>query len=179
MHELTLEQVCREAMNGQDAHAQPDLDTVRDVSLVEDTTTAVASLSGLDEVLRHLVKVLAQPLSLDKMLSSLAATITQAMQIDLCIILLAEQMQNQLTVYITEPDLRDKGVIMEPVAVDVVLWECLRQGLILGQLSMLTTNEQASLNPLKNVQHATMLCCSGKCSSPTRIVLRSLSNEPG
>ena len=157
MHELTLEQVCHEAANGQDAHAQPNLDTVRDVSLVEDTmTTAVASLSGLNEVLRHLVKVLAQPLSLDKMLSSLATTITQAMPIDLCIMLLTEQTQNQLTVYTTEPDLRDKGVIIESVTVDVVLWERFRQGMILGQLPTLTASEQTLLNPLKNVQHATM-----------------------
>lgn len=158
MHELTLEQVCHEAANEQNAHAQPDLDIVRDVSLEEGTTTStMVSLSGLNNILRHLVKLVAQPLSLDKMLFSLATVITQAMQIDLCVILLAEQVQNQLAVYTTEPDVRDKGVMIEPVTIDAMLWERFRQGMILGQLPTLTANEQMLLNPLKNVQYATML----------------------
>jgi sugar diacid utilization regulator len=153
MHVLTLEQVCQEAAN-----AQPDLTGTSGTSTQENTfADMMAPTTGLNDVLRHLIKILAQPHSLDQILSSLASVITASMHIDLCVILLMDQAQNQLVVYTSEPDLRNKGVIIEPVAINSLLWEHFRQTMTQGQLPILTSNEQMLLNPLKNVQHTTML----------------------
>ncbi len=153
--ELTLEQVCKASPAAQmtdEAHTQQGEDSS------EHSHASVTSAAlNLSDVLRHLVKLLAQPLSLDDMLSSLTNAIRQAANIDLCVILLMEPDQGHLSLHTCAPDLRDQRVVIAPVEVDAGLWERLRNALELGQLPLLTSEECASLNPFKNVQYETLL----------------------
>jgi len=111
----------------------------------------------LSDVLRHLVKVLTLPLSLDDTLCSLATLTRQAMGVDLCVIMLMDELRGHMSVRTCLLDLSDKGVIIEPIDVDSVLWGRLRDYMARGQLPELTTDELESLNPLKNVQYKTLL----------------------
>src|SRR3989442_10118297 len=152
---LTLEQVCKEHTGSQ---------TMFESSLQQGEflaeaahEDAAASTFNLNDMLRHLVGVLAQPLSLDDMLSSLATVAMQAMKMARCVILLMDQSRGNLALHTCAPDLHDQRVIIEPVEVDMALWERLRDAMTRGQLPMLTTQECDSLNPLKNVQYETLL----------------------
>jgi sugar diacid utilization regulator len=152
---LTLEQVCKEYTGSQatfESGAQPGVISVEDSQVL--TSGAVLHLS---DVLRHLIKVISHQHSLDDMLSSLATVARKAMNIDLCVILLMDQARGHLTVQTCAPDLRDQRVVVEPVSVDLALWERLCDSMTLGQLPALTTQECDSLNPLKNVQYKTLL----------------------
>src|SRR3989440_2729591 len=152
---LTLEQVCKEHAG---SRTMLESSYQQGESFIEAThETAAASTLHLSDMLRHLVKVLARPLSLDDTLSSLATVAMQAMNMDLCVILLMDQSRGNLTVHTCAPDLRDQRVIIEPVEVDMVLWERLRDAMTFGQLPILTAQECDLLNPLKNVQYETLL----------------------
>ena len=152
---LTLEQVCKEHAG---SRTMLESSYQQGESFIEAThETAAASTLHLSDMLRHLVKVLARPLSLDDTLSSLATVAKQAMNMDLCVILLMDQSRGNLTVHACAPDLNDQRVVIEPVEVDMVVWERLRDAMTLGQLPMLTARERDSLSPLKNVQYETLL----------------------
>ncbi len=154
MQVLTLEQVCKEHAG---SRTMLESSYQQGESFSEAThETAATSMLNLSDMLRHLVRVLAQSLSLDDTLSSLATLAMQAMNMDLCVILLMDQSRGNLTVHTCAPDLHDQRVIIEPVEVDMVLWERLREAMTLGQLPMLTAQERDSLNPLKNVQYETL-----------------------
>src|SRR5947207_5125731 len=152
---LTLEQVCEEHAG---SRTMLESSYQQGASLLEAThETAAASKLILSDMLRHLVKVLARPLSLDDTLSSLATVAKQAMNMDLCVILLMDKSRGNLTVHACSPDLNDQRVVIEPVEVDMVVWEHLRDAMTMGQLPMLTARERDSLSPLKNVQYETLL----------------------
>lgn len=155
MHVLTLEQVCKEHAGWR---TMLESGYQQGEAFSEATNkTAAASTLNLSDILRHLVRVLGQSLSLDDTLSSLATVAMQAMNMDLCVILLMDQSRGNLAVHTCAPDLHDQRVIIEPVEVDMVLWERLRETMTLGQLPMLTAQERDSLNPLKNVQYEMLL----------------------
>lgn len=152
---LTLEQVCKEYIGSREAF---------ETGVQQGETSAegmqsfdMAPALHLSDILRHLVKVLSQPLSLDDMLYSLTSVTMRAMNIDLCVILLADSARRQFVLHTCAPDLRDQRVIIEPVEVDVALWERLRNSMTLGELPTLTDEECSSLNPLKNIQYETLL----------------------
>src|SRR6266496_3591387 len=132
---LTLEQVCKER-----AHWPIPLDQeMQSGQLFGNSgisSTATTKLK-LPEVLRHLVTTLTLSLPLDQVLSALSALIMQAVDMDLCIILLRDQVHNQFKLYAWSPDLSEKGVNVETIAIDTELLE--------------------PLNPLKNVQFETLL----------------------
>src|SRR6266699_6698716 len=152
---LTLEQILKEHAG---TRTMFESSYQQGESLAEAThETAAASTLNLSDMLRHLVRVLVQPLSLDDTLSSLATVAMQAMNMDLCVILLMDQSRGNLTVHTCAPDLHDQRVVIEPVEVDMVVWERLRDAMTLGQLPMLTARERDSLSPLKNVQYETLL----------------------
>ena len=152
---LTLEQVCKEHAG---SRTMLESSYQQGGSFIEAThEPAAASKLNLSDMLRHLVKVLARPLSLDDTLSSLATVAKQAMNMDLCVILLMDQTRGNLTVHACAPDLNDQRVVIEPVEVDMVVWEHLRDAMTMGQLPMLTARERDSLSPLKNVQYETLL----------------------
>src|SRR5438270_7779097 len=155
MQVLTLEQICKEHA-GSRTMLESSYHQGKAFSEASHETTA-ASMLNLSDILRHLVRVLAQSLSLDDTLSSLATVAMQAMNMDLCVILLMDQSRGNLTVHTCAPDLRDQRVIIEPVEVDMVLWERLRDAMTFGQLPILTAQECDLLNPLKNVQYETLL----------------------
>ncbi|HYL42259.1 MAG TPA: GAF domain-containing protein, partial [Ktedonobacteraceae bacterium] len=155
MHVLTLEQVCKEHAG---SRTMLESGNQQGEAFSEATNkTAAASTLNLSDILRHLVRVLGQSLSLDDTLSSLATVAMQAMNMDLCVILLMDQSRGNLAVHTCAPDLHDQRVIIEPVEVDMVLWERLRETMTLGQLPMLTAQERDSLNPLKNIQYEMLL----------------------
>src|SRR5205085_2865658 len=151
---LTLEQVCKEHAG---SRTMLESSYQQGGSFMEVTHETAASKLNLSDMLRHLVKVLARPLSLDDTLSSLATVAKQAMNMDLCVILLMDQSRGNLTVHACAPDLNDQRVVIEPVEVDMVVWEHLRDAMTMGQLPMLTARERDSLSPLKNVQYETLL----------------------
>lgn len=152
---LTLEQVCKEHTG---SRTMLESSYQQGESFLEAThEPTVASTPNISDMFRHLVRVLAQPLSLDDTLSSLATVAIQAMNMDLCVILLVDQSRGNLAVHTCAPNLKDKRVIIEPVEVDMALWERLRDSMTLGQLPMLTAQERDLLNPLKNVQYETLL----------------------
>ncbi len=151
MQELTLEEACQELSDTQMAIERASLEETQDNHVLP----AVTALN-VSDALRHLVRLLTQPLSLDEMLSSLANAMRQTANIDLCAILLMEQ--DQLVLRTCAPDLRNRRVVITPLKVGPDLWERLRDTRIPGQLPVvLTPGECASLNPLKNVQYATLL----------------------
>ena len=155
IQELTLEQVCQEFTA---SHAALETQAqLEEISEREKAVLNAAPALTLSDVLRHLVKLIAQPLSLDDMLTSLANAMRQVENIDLCVILLMEQAQSRLTLHTCAPDLRDQRVMIAPVEVDADLWERLRNAQVPGQLPILTPAECAALNPLKNVQYETLL----------------------
>lgn len=155
IQEFTLEEICHEFTG---AHMSVEArGQMEEISPSENHVFPAAPALSLSDVLRHLVMLLAQPLSLDDMLSSLANAMRQVANIDLCVILLMEQGRGQLTLHTCAPDLRDQRVVIAPVAIEPDLWERLRNTQLPGQLPVLTPAECASLNPLKNVQYETLL----------------------
>ncbi len=152
---LTLEQVCKER-----AHWPIPLDQeMQSGQLFGNSgisSTATTKLK-LPEVLRHLVTTLTLSLPLDQVLSALSALIMQAVDMDLCIILLRDQVHNQFKLYAWSPDLSEKGVNVETIAIDTELLERLRTASIRGQLPQLPFRLLEALNPLKNVQFETLL----------------------
>ncbi len=97
MQVLTLEQVCKEHAG---SRTMLESSYQQGESFSEAThETAATSTLNLSDMLRHLVRVLAQSLSLDDTLSSLATLAMQAMNMDLCVILLMDQSRGNLTVH--------------------------------------------------------------------------------
>src|SRR2546423_1609936 len=103
---LTLEQVCKKHTG---SRTMLESSYQQGESFAEAThEPAAVSTPNISDMLRHLVKVLAQPLSLDDTLSSLATVAIQAMNMDLCVILLMDQSRGNLPVHACAPDLNDQ-----------------------------------------------------------------------
>lgn len=190
---FTLEQVCKEDTSPK---KPPECGIYQRASTRERTVPPNRDTTyKLYEVLRHLVTMLALPQPLDEMLQTLATLTMQAMEIDLCVILLREQVGEHLRVSTCAPDLSDKGVVMRPVQVTPTSWQRLHSCMLDGQLSHLSIQELEALNPLQNVQYETLLpvpliagseqigllhCYSSKALSYTSddaLVLNTIANQ--
>ena len=109
--------------------------------------------SQLHEVLRQLVNTMTLSVSLPEMLQLLAELIVQALELDLCLILLQDQMDDKLRVCTYYPDVMDDTSAMESVHIDTVLWEHLRAFTLQGQLPVLTPEEKNILNPMSSASY--------------------------
>jgi GAF domain-containing protein/sugar diacid utilization regulator len=96
-------------------------------------------------------------LYLDEMLRSLATLTLQIIEADLCVIMLMDQTKGRLTVRATSPTLNDRALSFQPIDVDRIVWDQLRDFNTRGQLPELSAHALERLNPLKDSQFKTLL----------------------
>jgi len=124
-------------------------------SLTGSTRTA-DSLQTLYDILRRLVSILSCSQPLVELLHSLATLTRQATLVDLCVVMLLDPDDGHVIMQTSFPDLREHGVTVVPLEVDLPLWEKLCDIKMPGQLPVLNIHEREQLNPLKNVQYETL-----------------------
>lgn len=158
-------------------------------------TETVHSTQKLYDMLQRLVTMLSPAQPLDELLRSLAILTRQATLMDLCVVMLLEHSNGQLTMQASSPDLREHEVNVVPLKVDQRLWAKLCDVKVPGRLPVLNVHEQEQLNPLKNVQYETLLvvpliahsgciglinCYSSKCcdiSAEEQLVLSAIAMQ--
>jgi GAF domain-containing protein/sugar diacid utilization regulator len=96
-------------------------------------------------------------LYLDEMLRSLATLTLQITEADLCAVMLMDQAKGRLTVRATSPNLNDRALSFQPIDVDRMVLEQLRDFGARGQLPELSAHALERLNPLKDSQFKTLL----------------------
>ena len=109
----------------------------------------------LCDILQDLVIALSKPL--DELLVSLAALTRQVTLVDLCVVMLLEAADGQMMTMASSPDLRERGVKIVPLEVDLPLRTKLCEMRAPGQFLLPNMHERAQLNPLKNVQYETLV----------------------
>lgn len=120
-------------------------------------TISSASADKLYDILQGLITTFSPLHPLDEMLRSLATLTRQATSRDLCVVMLLESINGQMTMQTSSPDLYERGVIVVPPQIDQHLWSKLSHVSEPGQLPDLNVHEKEQLNPLKNVQYETLL----------------------
>lgn len=115
----------------------------------------VESAQKLYDILQSLVTTLSHPL--DELLYSLAMLTRQVTLVDLCVVILLDAADGQMITMTSSPDLREHGVKIVPLEVDLPLRAKLCDIKAPGQLPVLNIHEQEQLNPLKNVQYETLV----------------------
>src|SRR5258708_31198713 len=83
--------------------------------------------------------------SLDEMLRCLATLSRQATSMDLCVVMLLESVNGQMTMQASSPDLHERGVIVAPPGIDQYLWAKLSDLSYPGELPALSIHEQEQL----------------------------------
>jgi GAF domain-containing protein len=96
-------------------------------------------------------------LYLDEMLRSLATLTLQIIEADLCAIMLMDQAKGRLTVRASSPNLNDRALSFQPIEVDRIILEQLRDFSARGQLPELSAHALERLNPLKDSHFKTLL----------------------
>jgi sugar diacid utilization regulator len=160
-----------------------------------EVTGTANSAQKLYDILQGLVSTLSHSHPLDELLRSLATLTRQATLVDLCVVMLSEDVNGQMIMQASSPDLHERGVNIVPLEVDPHLWEKLCDIKAPGQLPVLNVHEQEQLNPLKNVQYETLLivpliaqndciglinCYSSKCldfSAEDQILLSAVAMQ--
>jgi sugar diacid utilization regulator len=158
-------------------------------------TASSASVQKFYAILQGLLTTLSPEHSLDEMLRCLATLSRQATSMDLCVVMLLESANGQMTIQTSSPDLHERGVIVVPPRIDQYLWAKLSATSSPGQLPVLSIHEQEQLNPLKNVQYETLLvvpliahndciglinCYSSKCldlSTAEQLLLSTIARQ--
>jgi len=118
-------------------------------------STVEGSTQKVCDMLQDLVIALSKPL--DELLVSLAALTRQVTHVDLCVVLLLETTDGQMMTMTSSPDLRERGIKIVPLEVDLPLRTKLCESKAPGQFPLLNIHEQEQLNPLKNVQYETLV----------------------
>jgi sugar diacid utilization regulator len=108
------------------------------------------------DILQDLLSILSLSHRLDELLHSLATLTHQATLVDLCVVILLEAADGQVSMMTASLDLREHGVKIVPLEVDQPLLAKLCDIKAPGQLPVLNIHEQEQLNPLKNVQYETL-----------------------
>ena len=163
-------------------------------SLTESTRTA-DSMQTLYDILQQMVFTLSRSQPLVELLHSLSILTRQATLVDLCVVMLLDPDNGHLIMQTSFPDLREHGVHVVPLEVDLPLWEKLCDIKMPGQLPVLNIHEREQLNPLKNVQYETLTvvpliaqndciglinCYSSKCldfSSEDQLLLSTIAMQ--
>jgi sugar diacid utilization regulator len=121
----------------------------------EGVLTTEGSTQNVCDILQDLVIALNRPL--DDLLVSLAALTRQVTRADLCVVMLLEASDGQMMTMSSSPDLRERGVKIIPLEVDLSLRTKLCERRSPGQFPLLSITELKQLNPLKNVQYETLV----------------------
>ena len=128
----------------------------RQTSVIPNQISAIeVSPQMLCEHLQDVVNALSKPL--DELLVSLAALARRITLVDLCVVILLEATDGQMMSMASSPDLRERGVKISPLEVDLPLRTKLCERRSPGQFPLLDIFEQEQLNPLKNVQYETLV----------------------
>jgi len=159
------------------------------------STQTTDSMQTLYEILRRLVSTLSCSQPLVELLHSLATLTRQATLVDLCLVMLLDPDNGQMIMQTSFPDLREHGVNVVPLEVDLPLLEKLCDNKLPGQLPVLNIHEREQLNPLKNVQYETLAvvpliaqndciglinCYSSKCldfSAEDQLLLSAIATQ--
>jgi GAF domain-containing protein/sugar diacid utilization regulator len=96
-------------------------------------------------------------LYLDEMLRSLATLTLQIIEADLCAVMLMDQAKGRLIVRATSPNFNDRALSFQPIDIDRIILEQLRDFSARGQLPELSAHALERLNPLKDSQFKTLL----------------------
>jgi sugar diacid utilization regulator len=120
------------------------------------STRTTDSMQTLYNMLRRLVSTLSCSQPLVELLHSLATLTRQATLVDLCLVMLLDPDNGHMIMQTSFPDLREHGVNVVPLEVDLPLWEKLCDIKMPGQLPVLNIHEREQLNPLENVQYETL-----------------------
>src|SRR6266568_3040786 len=170
--EILLSELGLDATAGNVSSLQPH------TPLTESTRTA-DSMQTLYDILQQMVFTLScsQPL------------------VELCVVMLLDPDNGHMIMQTSFPDLREHGVHVVPLEVDLPLWEKLCDIKMPGQLPILNMHEREQLNPLKNVQYETLTvvpliaqndciglinCYSSKClefSSEDQLLLSAIAMQ--
>ena len=186
--EILLSELGLDATAGNVSSLQPH------TPLTESTRTA-DSMQTLYDILQHMVFTLSCSQPLVELLQSLATLTRQAILVDLCVVMLLDPDNGHMIMQTSFPDLREHGVHVVPLEVDLPLWEKLCDIKMPGQLPVLNIHEREQLNPLKNVQYETLTvvpliaqndciglinCYSSKClefSSEDQLLLSAIAMQ--
>ncbi len=94
---------------------------------------------------------------------NLVALARQAAGMDLCVVMLADQVQGvgvgasrRFSIQASSPDLNGQMLAIAPLEIEADLWEKLRQPGETGRLPVLDIREQDRLNPLDNVAYGSL-----------------------
>ncbi len=115
------------------------------------------SAQKLYNILQGLVITLSTAHPLDELLRSLATLSRQVTSMDLSIVMLLDDVNGQMTMQASSPDLRGRGVNIVPLNIEQHLWAKLCNLNGPSQLPVLDVHEKEQLNPLKNVEYETLL----------------------
>ena len=134
---------------------------IENAQLYENTQHKLSILTSLSV----LSQTISSGLYLDDMLRSLAMLTVQIMEVDLCVIMLMDQARGRLTVRASSPNLNDRALNFQPIDVDRLAWEKLREinetsfhkDNVRGQASEISTQALERLNPLKDTQFKALL----------------------
>jgi sugar diacid utilization regulator len=186
--EILLSELGLDSAAGNASSMQPH------TSLTESTRTA-DSMQTLYDILQQMVFTLSRSQPLVELLHSLSILTRQATLVDLCVVMLLDPDNGHLIMQTSFPDLREHGVHVVPLEVDLPLWEKLCDIKMPGQLPVLNIHEREQLNPLKNVQYETLTvvpliaqndciglinCYSSKCldfSSEDQLLLSTIAMQ--
>ena len=126
---------------------------IENAQLYENTQRKLNILTTLS----ILSQTISSGLYLDEMLRTLATMTVQVMEADLCVIMLVDTARGRLNVRASAPTYNDRVLSFQPVDVDRYTLEKLRDYNMRGQLPEMSAHALERLNPLKDLQHKTLL----------------------
>jgi sugar diacid utilization regulator len=184
---ITLEQLCQEQADLPVSHVSG--------TLAQSFSNSVTAAQKLLDLVSRLEKTFSSPRSLDEMLHVIATLVRQTLEVDLCMVMLKDQVPGYLTMQASSPDLHEHGVHVPSLAVQSSLLQKLYDCHTHNELPVLIIHEEEQLNPLKNVYYDTLLvvpliadidiigllyCYSSQhriYTDEDRILLRTITNQ--
>jgi len=122
---------------------------IENARLYENTQRKLNILTSLS----MLSQTITSGLYLDEMLRSLSTLAAQIMEADLCVIMLMDPARGRLTVRASSPPLSDRALSFQPVDVDRLAWEKLRN----AGSQEISKQTLERLNPLKDSHYKALL----------------------
>jgi GAF domain-containing protein len=155
---------------------------IENAQLYENTQRKLSILTSLS----ILSQTISSGLYLDDMLRSLATLTVQIMEVDLCVVMLLDQVRGRLAVRASSPSLNDKALNFQPIDVDRNVWEKYREiseaQLYKDQLRSPHGDGNASmierLNPLKDTQYRSLLSAPLIAGNEHFGLINCYSNKP-
>jgi GAF domain-containing protein len=155
---------------------------IENAQLYENTQRKLSILTSLS----ILSQTISSGLYLDDMLHKLATLTVQIMEVDLCVVMLFDQLRGRLSVRASSPSLNDKALNLQPIDVERNVWEKYREisemQLYKDQLRSPLSDGNASMierfNPLKDTQYRVLLSAPLIAGNEHFGLINCYSNRP-